>query len=95
MMAPGERGVTLPRSSGKDIKSDEGHQCLDLYLDPIFVNCDHSLHSWRVGERKEKGLAVDLMDKVDIVSGAIEHLPDKGSFQASPCQVLRVGEGWE
>ena len=46
-------------------------------------------------EREEKRLSVDLMDKVDIVSGAIEHLPDKGSFQARPCQVLGVGEGWE
>ena len=46
-------------------------------------------------EREEKGLAVDLMDKIDIVPGAIEHLPDKGPFQARPCQVLGVGEGWE
>ena len=79
----------------KHVQPGEGHQCLDLYLDPIFVNCDHSLHSWRVGERKEKGLAVDFMDEVDIVPGAIEHLPDKGPFQARPCQVLGVGEGWE
>jgi hypothetical protein len=41
-----------------------------------------------VRERKEKGLAVDLMDKIDIVPGAIEHLPDEGPFQALPCQVL-------
>ena len=72
---------------------EERRKLCHIHLDPILVHCDYSLHGWRVREGEKKGLAVDLMDKVDIVPRAIEHFPDKGPFHAGPCKVLCVGKG--
>ena len=45
-----------------------------------------------MGEGEEEGLSEDLVDEVDIVSGAVEDLPDQPTLQIQVSHVVRLVE---
>lgn len=61
-------------------------------MDPVLVHRDHPLHGGGVGEGEEEGLSEDLVDEVDIVSGAVEYLPDQSTLQVQVTHVVRLVE---